>query len=87
PFWRAIIMVGGRNDDQGQKLFVSHEESKRLQCGLAISGHCFDTFEGEVKTWPSEQALTFFIFRLLQKLQSLGTVPAINWNAYAATLG
>ncbi|MBF0368609.1 MAG: hypothetical protein HQL52_04050 [Magnetococcales bacterium] len=65
----------------------SYGEEERLDCGLSISGHCFDYHDGKILTCPSEQALIFFLFRLLKKLQSLATVPAIDWDAYADTLG
>ena len=60
---------------------------RQLDCGLAVSGSVFDTYSGTLEVGPSGQALAYFLFRLLQKLQSLGTVPAIDWNAYAAALG
>ena len=60
----------------------------KLNCGLAVDGHSFDTFEpgGGYTYCKSENALIFFLFRLLNQLQSLGTVPAIDWNAYASQL-
>jgi len=60
----------------------------RLDCGLAVDGHAFDKFEpGDRYTYcKSENALIFFLFRFLNQLQSLGTVPAIDWNAYASQL-
>lgn len=59
----------------------------KLNCGLAISGGCFDTFStDEINYGPIDNSLIYFLFRLLQKLQSLGTVPAIDWNAYAEQL-
>ncbi|WP_010583109.1 DUF6602 domain-containing protein [Schlesneria paludicola] len=68
-----------------------HSELKglsRLDCGLAVDGHAFDTFEqgGAYTYCKSNNALVFFLFRLLNQLQSLGTVPAIDWNAYASQL-
>jgi len=60
---------------------------RQLDCGLAVSGSVFDTYSGTMEIGPSSQALAYFLFRLLQKLQSLGTVPAIAWNAYADVLG
>ena len=62
-------------------------DTKVLDCGLAVSGDCFDIFDGTIRVGPSENAMAYFLFRLLQKLQSLGTVPAIDWNAYAEVLG
>ena len=58
-----------------------------LDCGLAVSGSVFDTYSGKMEIGPDGRALIYFLFRLLQKLQSLGTVPAIDWNAYATALG
>jgi hypothetical protein len=61
---------------------------QRIDCGLAVSGASFDTFNNDnsFTYGPSQNALIYFLFRLLQKLQSLGTVPAIDWNAYAKSL-
>lgn len=60
----------------------------RLDCGLAVDGHAFDIFDagGGYTYCKSENALVFFLFRFLNQLQSLGTVPAIDWNAYASQL-
>lgn len=60
----------------------------RLDCVLALTHASFDIFDSSVNHTisPGKNALVFFTFRLLQKLQSLGTVPAICWNAYASQL-
>lgn len=60
----------------------------RLDCGFAASGSCFDVFDGEnaYTFGPKENALAYFAFRLLSKLQALATVPAVDWMAYARTL-
>lgn len=60
----------------------------RLDCVLALTHASFDIFDSSVNhtVSPGKNALVFFTFRLLQKLQSLGTVPAICWNAYASQL-
>jgi hypothetical protein len=58
----------------------------RIECGLAVQGYYFDTFNNNLTysfNINKRNALIFFLFRLLQKLQSLGTVPAIDWNQYA----
>lgn len=61
---------------------------RRLDCGLAVDGHAFDTFEpaGTYTYCKSANALVYFLFRFLNQLQTLGTVPAIDWNAYARQL-
>jgi hypothetical protein len=60
----------------------------RISRKLQVNGHAFDTFEqgGSYTYCKSENALVFFLFRLLNQLQTLGTVPAIDWNAYATQL-
>ena len=72
--------------------FLEHHASLsgnlRLDCGFAASGECFDVFDGECAYTfgPKENALAYFAFRLLSKLQTLATVPAVDWMAYARTL-
>ncbi len=60
----------------------------KLDCVLALDDRSYDTFnkDGSEVTSPPDNSLVFFLFRLLQRLQSLGTVPAIDWGAYAAQL-
>lgn len=59
-----------------------------IDCGCGLSHGAFDTFDsgGEMSFGRQDAGLVFFLFRLLNKLQTLGTVPAIDWNAYAALL-
>lgn len=78
-------------DGFGESFKKCHAELtglQRLDCGLAVDGHCFDTFaDGGAFTFcRTENSLVNFLFRLLNQLQSLGTVPAIDWNAYASQL-
>lgn len=78
-------------DGFGATFLANHAELKgneSLDCGLALAGGAFDLFAGSGKfTYgPPKHALIYFIFRLLQRLQSLGSVPAIDWNSYAAHL-
>ena len=70
--------------------FISHlvtQGDKRLDCGCALADGAFDTFGDDLLVKPVTGALVYFLFRLLGKLQSLGTVPAIDWTAYVAVLG
>lgn len=60
--------------------------NRSIDCGLSVSGGCFDIFEDELKIGPMKNSLAYFVFRLLQKLQGLGTVPAIDWNKYALVM-
>jgi hypothetical protein len=62
-------------------------DTRALNCGLALSDRSFDTFDGFMTLSQKGHSLAFFVFRLLQRLQSLGTVPAIDWNRYANVIG
>ncbi len=59
-----------------------------IDCGFAATGASFDVFaeDGAYTLGPKNNALAFFAFRLLAKLQSLATVPAVDWMAYANQL-
>jgi hypothetical protein len=95
PVFQIVAGIVASNIDwidgfRGESFQSNHSSlvgNKFLDCGLAVSGACFDTFEGTIRIGPNKTAMAYFLFRLLQKLQSLGTVPAIDWNAYAEVLG
>lgn len=61
---------------------------RSIDCGFAAQGECFDVFDGSgaYMFGPRENALAYFAFRLLYKLQSMATVPAVDWMAYAKRL-
>lgn len=78
-------------DGFGESFMKNHQAltgDKQVDCGFAASGACFDIFadQNAYTFGPSENALAYFAFRLLWKLQSLATVPAVDWMAYAKTL-
>ena len=82
--------IDWENGFDNEAFLKNHQKlvgNKSLDCGLSVAGFYFDIYNGSIEIGTSEQALAYFLFRLLQKLQSLGTVPAIDWNAYAAALG
>ena len=59
-----------------------------MDCGFAAEEGSFDVFDGP-KTFtfgPADNALAYFAFRLLSKLQTLATAPAVDWMAYAKQL-
>ena len=73
--------------DTFTKLHKRLTGDRRLDCGLAVSGASFDTYDDGAYTFgPPDNALVFFLFRLLKRLQSVGTVPAVDWAAYAQQL-
>ena len=81
----------GWADGLGETFRKNHQDltgDRRIDCGFAASGACFDIFaEKDAYTFgPKENALAYFAFRLLAKLQSLATVPAVDWMAYARSV-
>ena len=65
---------------------LPQEDIKKLDCGCALEHGAFDSFGETLKIVDPEGALIYFLFRLLSRLQSLGTVPAIDWAAYASVI-
>lgn len=61
-------------------------EEASLNCGCALENGAFDTFADELRIVPRGGALIYFLFRLLARLQALGSVPAVDWSAYARML-
>lgn len=59
----------------------------RLDFGCALAHGAFDRFGGDgLNIFPAGGALIRCLFRLLGHLQTLGTVPAIDWAAYGDVL-
>jgi hypothetical protein len=77
----------GKSFQKSHKTLVG---DKRVDCGFAAEGASFDTFNDpdnfSYSFGPKDNSLAYFAFRLLWKLQSLATVPAVDWMAYANTL-
>jgi hypothetical protein len=77
----------GESFQKNHKTFVGDE---RVDCGFAAEGASFDIFDDpdnfSYSFGPRDNSLAYFAFRLLWKLQSLATVPAVDWMAYANTL-
>lgn len=50
---------------------------------FAVKSGCYDNINGTEKIVSTNSSFGYFVFRLLNRLQSLGTVPAVDWSAYA----
>lgn len=89
PVVAGILAARSAWTDGLGKTFLTHLPSTpqtTLDCGCALDDGVFDTFDGDLKICGPQGGLIYFLFRLLGKLQSLGTVTAIDWAAYAAIL-
>lgn len=78
-------------DGFGESFRTVHQGLKdnyKIDCGFAAAGASFDVFASQdaYNFGPTDNALAYFAFRLLAKLQSLATVPAVDWMAYASRL-
>lgn len=80
----AAEWAGGLDDTFVANL--SDDPERVLDCGVALDRGCFDRHDGTLMIMRDEGALIFFLFRLLARLQSLGTVPAIDWSAYSQVI-
>ena len=86
PITAGILAL--RSDWKGGlgKAFVgslSIHAAEKLDCGCVLNHGSFDDYDGTLSLVTHDGALMHFLFRLLSKLQSLGTVPAIDWTAYS----
>lgn len=89
PILAGIVAAHSSWTDGLGKSFAGNLPSsgeEALNCGCALEHGAFDDFDGSVNVTPRDGALVYFLFRLLSKLQSVGTVPAIDWAAYAKIL-
>lgn len=73
--------VNGLNDTFLGNL--SSDDTLALDCVCALDHGCYDRYDGTPLVLSQQGAMMFFLFRLLARLQSLGTVPAIDWAAYS----
>lgn len=80
-----IEWSGGFNSEAFVENYGELNGDLQVDLGLGLSGECF-YFDGNLNVGPSDNSLAFFLFTLLSALQSLGTVPAIDWNQYASAL-
>jgi len=81
--------LGWKNGFSGYafaKTLMNLRGNHRIDTGLAVTGGCFDLYDDKLTTRSANNGLTYFLFRLLQKLQSLGTVPAVDWSKYGRSL-
>lgn len=70
-----------------QEPVEAREAAQVEKCGCPVSSAATPKPSGELTISPNtENSLAYFIFRLLGKLQSMGTAPAADWNRYAETI-
>ncbi len=78
--------AGGLAAESFQQNLMAHRDSYTLDCGLAVRDRAFDIYENVLRISERTGSLATFLFRLIQRLQSLGTVPAVDWGRYGSVL-
>jgi hypothetical protein len=76
-------------DGLGQSFWAAVSKlnpDERLDVGCALAAGAFEVIPGgdpkRPIVYPADVALVTFFLRLVHRLQLLGTVPAIDWEAY-----
>ena len=76
--------------DSFRKAIAALSPEQHLDLGIATAHGCFEISYGrslpEITVFKPERALAAFLIRLLARLQSLGTVPAIDYAEYGRML-
>lgn len=75
--------------DSFKQAIAGLEPDQRLDLGCALAAGAFEVPTGaaEAEVFPAETALVAFFIRLVDRLQRIGTVPAIDWQEYQQALG
>ena len=81
-----VEWAGGISSRAFGENLATLKDEKVLDCGVALSDCAFDTYAGELVVSHANGSLASFLFRLIQRLQALGTVPAVDWNKYGSIL-
>jgi hypothetical protein len=82
----SIGWKDGISSQQFTKTLNTLANNSILNCGLALSDKAFDNYSQTLTLSPKENSLIFFIFRLLEQLQSMGNPAAVDWSKYAKVI-
>ncbi len=101
PILAGIVGVRAEWDEKlrapaFEKALGELEGNQTISIGLALEDRAFtldygifdlDLTHGGLYFSDAKGSLAWFLFTLLKRLQDLGTVPAVNWEAYRDVLG
>ncbi|MEY5028577.1 MAG: hypothetical protein RLZ63_892 [Pseudomonadota bacterium] len=91
PIVAGIVAAGaewvdGCSSQSFAEAISSLQGERRLDCGIALSDRAFQVSNGGLTLSQCDGSLAVFLFGLLDQLQNLGTVPAVDWNRYGTAL-
>ena len=78
---------GGLASPAFRQALAKLQGNRALDCGVALRDRSFNVVNGQHIVSGSKGSLAVFLFSLLQRLQALGTVPAVDWTSYASVFG
>lgn len=79
-----VDWVDGCASPSFKEAILGLTDHKVLDCGIALSDRAFQVSDQDVTLSHIKGSLAVFLFGLLDRLQSLGTVPAVDWNRYGS---
>lgn len=80
----SVEWVDGCNSSSFTEAICSMKDGRILDCGIALSDRAFQFSNGSITLSECHGSLAVFMFGLLDRLQRLGTVPAVDWNRYGS---
>ena len=80
----SVDWVDGCKSPSFAEVICSMKDERTLDCGIALSDRAFQVSNGSIALSECHGSLAVFLFGLLDRLQSLGTVPAVDWNRYGS---
>jgi Domain of unknown function (DUF6602) len=95
PILAGILSLEAAPTDRGSALMASMIQNlgpeERLDLGCCLGQWAFEVTAGaegaSIYLRPREEALIFFMLRLIHRLQEMGPAPAIDFEAYGRWLG
>lgn len=74
---------GNKLFDQGfSKKLDIYDPNCKLNCGCCLDQGCFFVENSQIKISQNANFLIYFVIRFIRELQKIGTVPAIDLDAY-----
>ncbi|TVO59457.1 DUF6602 domain-containing protein [Denitromonas halophila] len=80
----CVDWADGCKSSSFAEVIGSLTDERSLDCGIALSDRAFQVSNGSIALSDCHGSLAVFLFGLLDRLQNLGTVPAVDWNRYGS---
>ena len=81
-----VQWADGLQSPSFQQTLRSLRDLRTIDCGLAVRDRAFEACIDAIVLSEPTGSLAAFLFRLIQRLQALGTVSAVDWTRYGSVL-